>query len=351
MPAGAPTVVREPASAAAAIAGEAVPSGWIRRPGEWDPVPPSEEPALIDAVGSRNRRLEMRAVREAWALASPWMALSVLYAIRHPEVGLLVGLIAAAPAVMQTWDCLRSRRRWRMAPQQAARRDGIRVRVATWLGGRPGLGRWSVAVAVLVGIVTAATAFAGDAGRRVAMVDPAAIRAGAWWQLATGPLLHAGLFHVVFNLMAWFGLGDLLARLLGRGVPVAVLGLGMVAGACATTLWDGGRPSVGMSGGVSALFGLVAAAWWRWRAASPPGLARMAAINALWMVAISVAGAGIVDHAAHAGGFAAGLLAGFLAVPPAPGPILADRGWRIATWIVFAGLVAAGAAAIALVWG
>lgn len=68
--------------------------------------------------------------------------------------------------------------------------------------------------------------------------DRAAIRAGDWWRLVTGHLVHAGWLHMVFNLAALLILGGLLSatppRPAGTATVMAVLfvgtGLGLFLG-------------------------------------------------------------------------------------------------------------------------
>ena len=74
--------------------------------------------------------------------------------------------------------------------------------------------------------------------REALIYDRAAIRAGDWWRLLTGHLVHAGWLHMVFNLAALLILGGLLnvtpPRPAGTATVMAVLfvstGLGLFLG-------------------------------------------------------------------------------------------------------------------------
>jgi membrane associated rhomboid family serine protease len=351
VPAGGDGSFADLRSAAAAIAGESAQQTlWIRRPGELQAIPVSEEPELRLAVADRDRRRGRQLLKDQWTLTVPWIGMALLSFRSTAGMAVLVLTVVLMQPVLATIDHVRRVRLWRSDPSRAAAAMALEIRVATWIGRRSGPGKWPMAVAGVVAVTSVATWFAGSRGLHSIAVDPAAILAGDWWRLATGTVVHGHPAHLLFNLMAWLALADTVARYCGRNVPVPCLGLGMVVGAAGTVAWHSGTPSVGMSGGCCALIGLLAAGWWRWRESPPPGLGRMAVVNAGMLLLLSVVGSAVVDHAAHLGGVLAGICLGIAIIPQDPGRLVEHRGWRWATWGATAGLVAAAVAAGCLAW-
>ena len=80
---------------------------------------------------------------------------------------------------------------------------------------------------------------------------------GEWYRLVTGGFLHAGLFHIGFNMFALFFLGRLLEPAIGTPRFVALyfasLLAGLLRGAARST--DPREVTVGASGAIFGLFG------------------------------------------------------------------------------------------------
>jgi len=90
------------------------------------------------------------------------------------------------------------------------------------------------------------------------------IRAGEWWRTITALTLHAGLQHLVGNLVFGIMFGLFAGRLLGSGV--AWLGIVVAAAsgnALNTLLLESTHRAVGASTAVFASLGLVAGFVWR----------------------------------------------------------------------------------------
>jgi membrane associated rhomboid family serine protease len=81
-----------------------------------------------------------------------------------------------------------------------------------------------------------------------------------WWSLLTYGLLHSGTAHIVMNTIWLAVFGSPLARRLGPGGFLAIIGLGTIAGALAHIVMHAGDvvPLVGASAGVSAATGAAA---------------------------------------------------------------------------------------------
>jgi len=79
---------------------------------------------------------------------------------------------------------------------------------------------------------------------------------GEWYRVLTGGFLHAGLFHIGFNMFALFILGRLLEPAIGTPRFVALYFASLFAGALgALALTDPGQVTVGASGAIFGLFG------------------------------------------------------------------------------------------------
>jgi len=142
-------------------------------------------------------------------------------------------------------------------------------------------------------------------------------------QLLTSSFLHAGAFHLAFNLLFLWTFGRYVEDRLGEWrFLVVYLGCAVV-GDLAYLASRASTPAVGASGAIAGLMGwvLVAAPWTEVRFAffMLPYASRMYELAVGWLLAgwillqLALAlfgGAGDVAVAAHLGGFAAGAAAG-----------------------------------------
>lgn len=137
-----------------------------------------------------------------------------------------------------------------------------------------------------------------------------AVAAGQSWRLFSAFFLHGGLPHLAFNALALWQLGRALEPAIGGVRLTATLLLAGGCGFLASLLWHPDGVSIGASGGI---FGLLAGwavlAWQRLPADDPDAIRQRRAITFTVLLAL---GLGLlipnVDHAAHLGGLAAGLL-------------------------------------------
>jgi rhomboid protease GluP len=145
---------------------------------------------------------------------------------------------------------------------------------------------------------------------------------GQWLTLLTAGWLHGNLLHIVFNMIGVWQLLPSIAELYGAGRTVIIYTAAGVAGffLSSTIGWVApGLPFLGAPltlGASASIFGLIgAAAYYGRRSGS-----RLAS-NQAWSYAISMGaysfllGGGMVDNAAHIGGFAGGYLAGQMLDP------------------------------------
>jgi len=162
-------------------------------------------------------------------------------------------------------------------------------------------------------------------------LDKAALAAGEWWRLVSPVLVHANLLHLLFNMYALWIFGPLVEQLYGSGRFLLMFVCTAAAGSVASYLFTGPAPSVGASGAIFGLLGVLLAVS---RVHRPVMDRRARAIMGqigFIIVLNLLLGFGLmanVDNAAHVGGLLAGLWLGFV-LPPVRVETLASY-WRVA---------------------
>lgn len=140
---------------------------------------------------------------------------------------------------------------------------------------------------------------------------PPAIRAGEVWRLGTSIFLHAGLWHIGFNVIALWQIGPLLEQLYGRHRMLFFFMVTGIVAALGSSLFRPGGVGIGASGAIMGLIGL--AAGWGQRDGTTVGRGvRNRMIK--WAIYVMIFGWFIgADNLAHGVGFGAGALIGYLA--------------------------------------
>ncbi|CAN5717314.1 hypothetical protein BH23CHL7_BH23CHL7_21410 [soil metagenome] len=147
-------------------------------------------------------------------------------------------------------------------------------------------------------------------------LDKRAVLEGEWWRLLTVALVHGGLIHLAFNMYALFIVGPLVEAMYGRRLFLAFYLLAALAGSAASFLTLP-NTSVGASGAIFGLFGLLAVANWVHKpmlGRQAGALARQIGFLIVLNIVIGFTFPGI-DNAAHLGGLAAGAWLGLIVVP------------------------------------
>ena len=161
-----------------------------------------------------------------------------------------------------------------------------------------------------------------------------AIASGEGWRLVSAIFLHGGLLHLVFNAFALIEIGRPVAQAQGRWLAATVFILAGASGFMASLLWQPEGISVGASGGIFGLLGVWVCT--QWRRASTDAQSPQNRLT-LMLAAPLALGLGFllpnVDHAAHLGGLATGLVFGGL---------LQIRKWRQVVFFASAGALALG---------
>jgi membrane associated rhomboid family serine protease len=149
-----------------------------------------------------------------------------------------------------------------------------------------------------------------------------------WWRLATSMFVHAGIIHLLVNLLTLLQIGDLLESLFGTPAVLISFVVGGLCAAVATLLLANPESPivyVGASGGIFSLAGTLLVASRRiWRAERSTWSRRLSSrligclsANLVLGVVVSAvaASAGLgfaIANTAHVGGLAAGMLVGLL---------------------------------------
>ena len=152
----------------------------------------------------------------------------------------------------------------------------------------------------------------------LALVKPA-VAEGEYWRLLTVTLVHGSLIHLAMNMYALWIVGPLAEALYGRATFLLIYLLSALGGSIASYLFFP-NPSVGASGAVFGLFGLIFAAGFFHK----PALGRMGqgltrqigvliAINLF--IGLGIGGIARIDNAAHIGGLLVGAWLGFVIRP------------------------------------
>jgi membrane associated rhomboid family serine protease len=156
--------------------------------------------------------------------------------------------------------------------------------------------------------------------RHLALIKPL-VADGELWRLVTVALVHGGVIHLAFNMYALFIIGPIVEQLYGRTRFVLIYVLCAAAGSAASYVFSDAFASVGASGAVFGLFGLLLVA----DRVHKPALTRNARnlttqIGGLILINLVLGFVLLpnIDNAAHIGGLVAGCWLGFVMVPSGP---------------------------------
>jgi membrane associated rhomboid family serine protease len=211
-------------------------------------------------------------------------------------------------------------------------------------------------------VIVSATALLSNEGQAIFdafQLDKGAVAAGEYWRLWTVTLLHGSVLHLFFNMYALYLAGPIVERWYGS-IRLLVFYLACAAaGSVGSFVFGGDIPSVGASGAIFGLFGILLAGS---RLHRPVDRASRGIVGQLGMLILINIGLGFaisnIDNAAHLAGLAAGLVIGAL-VPPTGVPTMTTLWQRPeernishrATVPLFAQVIAIGVVAIAVIAG
>jgi len=160
-------------------------------------------------------------------------------------------------------------------------------------------------------------------------LDKTAVAAGEYWRLWTVTLLHGSLLHLFFNMYALYLAGPIVERWYGSVRFVLFYLTLAAAGSVGSFVFGGDLPSVGASGAIFGLFGLLLVAG---RVHKPVDRGSRMLVSQLGMLIVINIGFGFafpgIDNAAHLGGLAAGAFLGAV-IPPTAVQTLASLWQRV----------------------
>lgn len=309
---------------------EGRPTPWVWTPETEGIVAPWAVPYLFDAYRAHGLR-HARKVAVVWgiiaALSLAWAA--VLGTFRFTNGFVLFGFVAA---IVSFYSSLEWGRYRRLTPD----RLNVQVReVRARPPARGGPARWTQIVAGAVGAVVLVQSVAAIAhggafpgsfpvlpgnGANIPSVDAAGmvkeyVSAGQVWRLLSSAYLHDGLLHFGMNTMALLALGRFMEAYSHRAYVPLVFLLTALAASTASYALSPAEASVGASGGIMGMFGFLAWMARRRRDVMPPGFGKAILIDIGVIAAMGFLGRGYIDNWAHAGGFVAGVLLGWLMIP------------------------------------
>jgi rhomboid protease GluP len=147
----------------------------------------------------------------------------------------------------------------------------------------------------------------------------ALVRQGEWWRVVTACLLHGSVVHLLMNAASLASTGALVERWLGSPAMAVVLVVSGAGGHLASAFAARAPASVGISGAVFGLLGVLLVSSWRYRRQATGGL-RVPASSWLFLIVANalLATLPFLDVVAHGAGFAFGVVAGGL-LSPRPG--------------------------------
>lgn len=142
-----------------------------------------------------------------------------------------------------------------------------------------------------------------------AKFGPLIVYRGEWWRLVTAMFLHAGIFHIGMNLWCLFDLGPMVEALFGSAKFIVLYLVTGVAGFLLSLYWRPGVVSIGASGAILGLVGILIGLSFH------HGGVGKAYRGQLWRWVIYIFIFGLffaIDNAAHLGGLVTGLVLGYV---------------------------------------
>ncbi len=167
------------------------------------------------------------------------------------------------------------------------------------------------------------------------------IFAGQWWRLVTAMFLHAGLLHIGMNLWCLFDLGPAVESMFSTTKFVVIYLITGVAGFLLSLWWSPAGISVGASGAILGLIGVLIGASFH------HGHLGREYRRQLWRWVIYIAIFGLLfrsDNAAHLGGLAMGMVLGYLVPEDEPVTRASENLWNALA--LFSMLIIAGSFAL-----
>ncbi len=179
---------------------------------------------------------------------------------------------------------------------------------------------------------------------------PSVIIEHEYWRLFTSMFIHAGLMHMVMNMLCLFVAGPLLERLLGHLSFVALYILSGLGGSIASVWSQPMVAGVGASGAIFGVFGGLLGFLAIRHSEVPHSILKPMSSSAIGFVVFNTVLSAVIPGislAAHIGGLATGFVCGLLMTAVAPADARARSGVATAALrMCVAGLLCAGLLAL-----
>lgn len=135
---------------------------------------------------------------------------------------------------------------------------------------------------------------------------------GEYWRLVTAGFIHAGFFHIAFNMWCLWSLGRLSERLFGRWQTFTIYLVTGVGGALLSIAYNWERSEVGASAAIFGIAGALLAGLKFGNLSVSTGERRAIVSSMVFFIVMNFAlgFGGNIDNMAHLGGFVTGLLIG-----------------------------------------
>ncbi len=177
---------------------------------------------------------------------------------------------------------------------------------------------WAIlAVTVGIGLAQLPYGLSGDPWIEMLGLIKPLVAEGELWRLVTVALVHGGIIHLGFNMYALFIVGPLVEGLYGSPRFALIFLLTAAAGSAASFVFSPSPVSVGASGAVFGLFGMLLVSDRVHKPALTRGARNLTGQIGMLIVINLFLGFAIpnIDNAAHIGGLLAGAWLGFILVP------------------------------------
>ena len=322
----------------------------VAAPGEKHLVTAADRPELRPMLLEANEAQLKATLKKSSKLFFPMAALAVVtYFVSDSPVVSLLFLMFAANGAFPYFSSLIQLRRLRKQPDRFLADLSSEVRYSVWLSlaGNRGARRtnWLVGAWVVVFLAQLVALYRSGALDSVDLMTlggtgprPDIAVAGLVkplvpsepWRLLTAATMHAGLLHLLMNVLVMMGLSVQLERGIHRYFVALVWLLGAVVGNLASW-YSVPNPSLGASGGIAAVFGYLLVTGWVCHRILPPGYFGRLAANLVFMCVLGYLGRDIIDNSAHLGGLITGCAIALLTFCRGPRSLpLQDQAWLTA---------------------
>ncbi|HYE72968.1 MAG TPA: rhomboid family intramembrane serine protease [Blastocatellia bacterium] len=322
-----------------------VPQVLVWTPETSEIVAPQEVPYLFEALKARMLKSASDNLRGSVIIAAIFLFVLVLILATQELTKPIVIVVAAflfLPAVLLLFYGLSSRRNLKDTTPESIR--PIDYKYAAWLNSYKLT--WTRDIAVCILAVGLLQIFA-DGGIESSGLVKAKVRNGQYWRLLTCGFLHGNFWHFFLNFNALIALGRMVEVFLHRSHLAIVFLLSVISGSICSVVLIPNKTSIGASGGLLGLVGLLVIAGWKRKSVLPENFLSKISVGIVVTALIGLVGFLFIDNAAHLGGLVCGLVLGLIflwngdnSFPLRPNKIINALGW-VSMSIIFLGAVIA----------